>query len=85
MSITSAECRAGRVGIKVSQDDLAKAANVGKRTLMDFEGERREPIPATREAIKRALESYGVSFPAPNHVVLPDPDAEPELPLGDAA
>ena len=81
MSITPAECRAGRVGVRVSQDDLAKAANVGKRTLMDFEGERREPIPATREAIKRALESYGVAFPAPYHIVLP----EPQLPLDDAA
>lgn len=75
MSITPAECRAGRVGIRVSQDDLAKTANVGKRTLMDFEGDRRETIPATREAIKRALESYGVSFPAPCHIVLPAPDA----------
>ncbi len=84
MSITAQQCRAARVGIGkngLSRKDLAAAAGVAERTLIDFERGARTPINATLEAIKRALEGYGVGFPAAHQIALPDPDAEPELPL----
>lgn len=88
MHITPQQCRAARVGIGkngISRKDLAAAAQVAERTVIDFERGAREPIPATLNAIKQALEGHGVRFPAPHHVILPDPGAEPELPLDDAA
>lgn len=44
-----------------SQEDLAKAAQVGLPTLKNFEGERRITV-ATQTAIRTALERKGFKF-----------------------
>ena len=61
--MTPEQCRAGRAWLAWSQDDLAKAAQVGLSTVKDFEGGRRIPIVATQTAIRVALETAGIGFP----------------------
>lgn len=46
----------------ISRSDLSKLASVSQRTLADFESETRQPISATLDAVRRALESAGVEF-----------------------
>lgn len=60
--MTPAQCRAARAFLQISQDDLAKAANVGVSTVRDFETGKREPIAATLGAMRVALEAKGIVF-----------------------
>lgn len=60
--MTPAQCRAARALIGLSQDDLAKAAGVAKRTIASFEAEGRQPYSRTIEALCAALEAAGVVF-----------------------
>lgn len=62
MSMSPAQCRAARGLLNLSQTELANLANVSLRTVQNFEGEKREPIPATLDALKRALDDAGVIF-----------------------
>lgn len=62
MELTSAQCRAARALIEMSRETLAASAKVAVRTISDFEAGRREPIHATRMAIRTALEAAGVEF-----------------------
>jgi transcriptional regulator with XRE-family HTH domain len=62
MSFSPAQCRAARALIEMSQADLAEAAGVSSRTVLDFEASKRQPIKATLAAIQRALEAAGVEF-----------------------
>lgn len=61
--ITPAQCRAGRGLVRMSQEQLAEAAEVGEKTVADFEreSERRLHI-RTLRAIRSALEAAGVEF-----------------------
>jgi len=45
-----------------SRQQLAQAADVAERTLMDFERGARRPYKRTLADIKRALEAAGVEF-----------------------
>jgi DNA-binding transcriptional regulator YiaG len=63
MTLTAEQCRAARAWLAWSQDDLAKAADIGLSTLRDFEGGKREPIANNRKAIQAALEREGFGFP----------------------
>jgi transcriptional regulator with XRE-family HTH domain len=45
-----------------SQDQLAAASKVAKKTLSDFEAGNREPYPRTIDAMQAALEAAGVEF-----------------------
>jgi DNA-binding transcriptional regulator YiaG len=58
--MTPAQCRAARAFLQISQDDLAKAANVSVSTVRDFEVGKREPIAATLAAMRLALEKQGI-------------------------
>lgn len=60
--MTPEQCRAARGWLAWSQDELAKAANVGQSTVKDFEGGRRTPISATLAAMQAALEQGGIGF-----------------------
>ncbi len=69
MDITAAQCRAARALINMTQDQLAEASRVSKRTISHFESEERQSVPSTLAAIQRALEAAGVRF-IPNGVEL---------------
>lgn len=61
MDITPAQCRAARGLLDMSQDQLAAASRVSRRTVTNFEAGG-TTIPATANAIQRALETAGVEF-----------------------
>ena len=65
--MTPQQCRTARAWLDISQDDLAKAANVSLSTVRDFEKGRRIPIGNNLNAMQAALEGRGISF-LPNGV-----------------
>ena len=64
--INSAQCRAARALLNWSRKQLADAAKVAERTIVDFEREARMPYDRTLRDIREALEEAGVSFVDPN-------------------
>ncbi|CAI3933264.1 helix-turn-helix domain-containing protein [Commensalibacter communis] len=62
MKITPHQCRAARGLLSISQQDLAKMANVGLSTVRSFENEKSTPITNNIQAIQTALENAGVNF-----------------------
>jgi transcriptional regulator with XRE-family HTH domain len=62
MILTSAQCRAARAWLNISQDDLAERAKVAKVTIALFEMDDRLPRDRTLEDIRRALENLGMGF-----------------------
>ena len=78
MTITAAQCRAARAMLDWSRDDLAAAARVAKRTVVDFERGARSPIHSTLDVLRRALEAAGIEFLDGDGVrlkVRPEPNA----------
>jgi transcriptional regulator with XRE-family HTH domain len=74
MSISKEACRAARVGIGWSRAELATAAGLGERTIIDFERGAREPHENNKAAIKAALERSGVRFTEDACICLPKTD-----------
>ena len=62
MSILSAQCRAARALIDMSQATLARRAVVPHDAIADFENGSRAPIANSLSAIRSALEAAGVEF-----------------------
>ena len=60
--MTPAQCRAARALIPVSQDALAAASGVAKRTIASFESGTAQPYARTLAAIRAALEAAGIQF-----------------------
>jgi len=60
--MTPSQCRAARALVAMSQDRLADASGVAKRTIASFEKEDREPYDRTIDALRGALEAAGVTF-----------------------
>src|SRR5436309_15257279 len=54
--------RRSRLVRLVSQVELAKRANVGLSTLMDFEKQFRDTQPASKRAMQTAREKRGIRF-----------------------
>ncbi|MGG5891082.1 helix-turn-helix domain-containing protein, partial [Falsiroseomonas sp. HC035] len=51
-----------RAMLRLSREDLARAARVAFATIADFETGRRQPQPRTLDAMQIALEAAGVDF-----------------------
>ena len=62
MTISPAQCRAGRALLNWPQAQLAEQAKVARATLAEFETGRRTPYARTLEDIRAALEAAGVIF-----------------------
>jgi DNA-binding XRE family transcriptional regulator len=62
MAMTRGQCRAARALLEWTQDQLAEAASVSKKTLADFEAGKRTPYDRTLSDIQRALEGAGIQF-----------------------
>jgi len=66
LDISARQCRAARVGLGLSRKELAQAASLNERTIIDFERGARNPHANNLIAIKNALENAGVRFTAEN-------------------
>jgi predicted transcriptional regulator len=66
IAIIPAQVRAARSLLNISQDDLAAASEVPKRTLVRLELGQGEPQSRTVVAVREALEAAGVVFIAEN-------------------
>ena len=66
MTITASQCRAARGLLGWSQDQLEAAANVARKTIVDFERGARRPHPRTLDALRSAFEIGGVEFIEPS-------------------
>ena len=66
LSISPAQCRAGRALIDIDQNALASAASVSRGVIIDFEKGRRVPGRNNLTALQRALEDAGVEFTPEN-------------------
>ena len=76
--INSVQCKMARAALGWSIQNLAKSARVGIATIVRFEGGKADTIPATTEAIQRALEAAGIEFKQDGSVrLLGASDAQP--------
>ena len=62
MAISLQQCRGARGLLGWTQDQLAEASGVSKKTLADFEGGRRTPYGRTLADVQRAFETAGIEF-----------------------
>jgi len=62
LKLSGSQCRAARALVDITQPQLARAANVGLSTVVDFEKARRQVSLEAVGAIKGALEAAGVAF-----------------------
>jgi hypothetical protein len=65
--ITPAQIRAARALVKMTADELAERASVGRATVRRAEGDGRvSTSPVVLRALRAALEAAGVEFIPPN-------------------
>jgi transcriptional regulator with XRE-family HTH domain len=62
MVVSGAQIRAARGLIGLSQNELARAANLSVPGLANIEGGKSSPLAVTLDRIVRALEARGVEF-----------------------
>lgn len=62
MGLTPSQCRGARGLLQITQADLAQKSGVSLGTVIAFESEKRNPIPANIEMLRRTLESEGIVF-----------------------
>lgn len=61
-NLTANECKQARQGLNWSREKLARVSKVGTRTIIDFENGVRQPVSATKAALKAALAGASVEF-----------------------
>jgi transcriptional regulator with XRE-family HTH domain len=83
--ITSAQCRAARALVNLSQEQLATAARVGPSTVRNFEAGRSVPVTNNLEAIRQVLQEAGVLFIPENGGGAGVRLAKPRAPAGQPA
>lgn len=67
-ALTVEQCRGARAMLGWSQEELARAANVARQTIADFERGARMPITNNLVSIRRTLESAGIEFLSENGI-----------------
>ena len=60
--MTPTQCRAARALLEITQTELARVANLGLSTVVDFERKRREVSSEAIQAMRDALVYQGVDF-----------------------
>lgn len=75
--ISPQQSKGARAMLDMSRSDLASAAGIAERTLVDFERGARTPHTNNLAAIRRALEDAGVRFT--DHGVELPPKADPHV------
>jgi transcriptional regulator with XRE-family HTH domain len=60
--MTPAQCRAARALLDMTQSQLAKAAELGLSTVVDFEKGRRQVSEEAVQRIQVALKEAGIEF-----------------------
>jgi transcriptional regulator with XRE-family HTH domain len=60
--MSPSQCRGARALLDLTQPQLAKAAQVGLSTVVDFERERRNVSQDAVERMQQALEATGIDF-----------------------
>jgi DNA-binding transcriptional regulator YiaG len=60
--MTPSQCRAARALLNWTQDDLARAAEVGVATVRNFENEKSTPQRSSLKLMQQALEAAGIHF-----------------------
>lgn len=62
MTITAAQARGGRAMAGMTQDELADAAKITRKTLATFETGQSRPHAPTIAKVQRVLEASGIVF-----------------------
>lgn len=62
LTISGAQCRAGRALLNWSREDLAEASKVSRAAIADFETDKRQVRERTVDDLRAALEAAGVEF-----------------------
>jgi transcriptional regulator with XRE-family HTH domain len=62
VEMSPAQCRAGRALLDMTQTRLAKLAQLGLSTIVDFERQRRQVSADAALAMEKALKQAGVEF-----------------------
>ena len=78
--ISPQQCKGARAMLDMSRADLAAAAGIAERTLVDFERGARTPHSNNLAAIQRALEDAGVRFTEHGVELIPENDLYPDGP-----
>lgn len=60
--LTPEACRAGRALLKWTVDDLAKAAGIGRATVLSYEAAKRPAFESTEAKIVEAFAAHGVEI-----------------------
>ena len=60
--ITPSQCRAARALLGLSQEELAAKARIAEKTVLRFERGEPRVRPTTHQALRMALERFGVVF-----------------------
>jgi predicted transcriptional regulator len=62
VEMTPAQSRAGRALLEMTQSELARSAEVGLSTVVDFEKARRKVSVVAIDAMQQALKHAGIEF-----------------------